>query len=151
MINSRAQTQPISSRKSSTHSDKSRVSLRIFLHQVEMLQHGEIRRSSNVMRLIYQNQLKFGRIILQQPLSRCDALHACNGDFGDASRVLVRHLDVDSLVRIQLSDMTGSLLYKLATVREDKGLSCFWRWWRYAIDEMAEDDGFATTGCEGEA
>ena len=48
--------------------------------------------------------------------------------------------------------MAGCLLYELAAVREDESLSCFWCcWWWYAVDEMAEDDGFATAGCEGEA
>jgi hypothetical protein len=65
--------------------------------------------------------------------------------------VLLRHLDVYGLVRIQLSDMTGRLFYQLATVREHESLRRFWcRWW-YAVDQMAENDGFATACREGEA
>jgi len=104
-----------------------------------------------MMRLINQHQLKLRRIILQQALSRRDALHARDGDLGYACRVLLRHLDIHSLVRIQLSDMAGRLLYQLTTVREHESLRCFWCWWRYAVDQMAEDDRFATAGCEGEA
>jgi hypothetical protein len=47
--------------------------------------------------------------------------------------------------------MAGCLLYQFPTMREDESLRCFWCWWWYAVDEMAEDDGFATAGCEGEA
>ena len=47
--------------------------------------------------------------------------------------------------------LVWSRLYQLATVREHESLCGFWCRWRYAVDEMAEDDGFATAGCEGEA
>lgn len=47
--------------------------------------------------------------------------------------------------------MASCLLYELATVRKHKSLRCFWYWRWYAVDEMAEDNGFATAGCEREA
>ena len=104
-----------------------------------------------MMRLVNQDQLKSGRVIFRQAISRRDALHACDGDLGKTSRMLLRHLDVYGLVGIQLSDMAGRLLYQLPAVCEHESLRRFWPRWRYAVDEMAEDDGFATAGREGKA
>jgi hypothetical protein len=104
-----------------------------------------------MVRLINQDQLELRRIVFQQALSRSDALHARDSNLSNTGRMLVRHLNIDSLVRIQLSDMAGRLFYELPTVREHESLGCFWGWWRYAVDEMAEDDSFATAGREGEA
>ena len=47
--------------------------------------------------------------------------------------------------------MPRRLLHELATVREDESLCRIACWSWYAFDEMAEDDGRAAAGGEGES
>ena len=47
--------------------------------------------------------------------------------------------------------MPRRLLHELATVRKDESLCRIACWSRYTLDEMAEDDGLAAAGGEGES
>ena len=151
MINSSPQTNPVRSRERGTNSNKRRVSLRIFLRQIEMLQNSQISRRGNMMRLINQDQFETRRIILPQPIAGIDTLHARNSDICRAARVLVRHLDFHALGRVEVLDVARCLLNELAAVRKYESLSRIVCWNRHALDEMAEDDGLAAAGGEGEA
>lgn len=100
-----------------------------------------------MMRLVDQDQLEPRRVILENSLPGCNALHTRYGDISRAGGVLVRHLDIHAFVRVQLSDMPSRLLHELATMRENESLCGEWCWIGHAIDEVAEDDGFATARC----
>lgn len=151
VINRSAQTEAISPRECSTNSNKRRVSLWIFLHQIEMCQDAKIRRSGDMMRLVNKNQLEPGRIILVQTLPRCDTLYARNSNISGATRVLPGHLDLHAFVGVKPTDMSSRLFYELTAVRENKGLGrIFCRRWN-AFDEMAKNDSLAAAGGEREA
>lgn len=124
MINSTPQTNPIRSGKSSTHTDKRCVSLRILLRQVEMLENSQISRRGDMMSLVDQDQFETRRIVLSQPLPGSDTLHARNSDISRSARVLVRHLDFYALGRVEVLDMARRLLHEFTTMRKYQSLNC---------------------------
>ena len=98
-----------------------------------------------VMCLIHKDKLVPRWVELLQPMTRRDALYRRNCDVGRTRSLMVAHFNVDALIWVGESAMTGCLFDELAAMGEYECLRCI-AYGGNAVDEMGKDDRLTGAG-----
>lgn len=108
-------------------------------YQPKMAERIHVTGSSDVMRLIDEDELEARRVKLGDTMSRRETSHGCDGDICKSTGMEVSHFNLNGFGGVRVGAVPGCLFDQLSAVNKYERLRRAILPWLDTVDELGED------------